>query len=335
MRQQLRPTSRAAVTAAFRQAGDPVRSKAGSGRWALRPPRMPGLLPVMTMCAGVLAGCGPSSTAPSSGSIAAIVISPDSISLATGSSRGLSAQARSESGASLSAGKFFWSTSDSLVATVDQSGVVVAHEPGAAQIGASAEGMTGLARVIVVEPLVKTVVITPASDTIYASQPGDTATLSATGYDAAGSVIGGSQVLWSINSALATVSGGTVVGTNTGVGTVTVTATSPDSGYPAGTASVLVIGHIANTAVSPAYSFLSTSGFSWPNTVQVTATLTDTFGNNVTGQRVLSWTTSNPSVATVDSHGLVTAVSTTDNEAEITATTPDGSSGTMTVTVFP
>lgn len=283
---------------------------------------------------GTLAACGSSSTGPS-GRIATIVISPDSISLATGNSGDLSALARSQSGTSVSAGAFFWSTSDSLVATVSQSGVVAAHEAGVAQIDASADGVSGFARVVVVDPLVKTVVITPASDTIYASHPGDTAKLSAAGYDAAGHVLPGSTLLWSVNNALATVSNGTVVGTNTSAGTVTVTAASPDSGNPAGTASMLVIGHVANVVLSAPYTLLSASSTSL-DTVRVTATLTDTFGNNVSGQRTLSWSSNNSSVATVDSRGLVTALSTTaPKEVQITATTPDGASAPIALLVFP
>jgi hypothetical protein len=282
---------------------------------------------------GAIAACGSGSTGPSGG-IAAIVISPDSLSLASGSSGDLSAHARTQSGTSVSPGTIFWSTSDSLVATVNQSGVVVAHQPGVAQIGASADGMSGLARVIVVPPVVKTVVISPSTDTIYASRPGDTAKLSATGYDAAGHVIPGSNVLWTTNNGLANVSAGTVVGTNKGAGAVIVTATSPDSGNAAGTASVLVLGHVENVVLNAPYTLLSTSSASF-DTVQVTATLTDTFGNNVSGQRALSWSTNNASVATVNSHGLVTAVSQEPAEAEITATTPDGASGTIAVLVFP
>ncbi len=334
MRQQHWPGTGAAATAASGLAAHGLLGKPCSGRRTLRAFRtLRGLLPG-TLLVGALAACDSSSTAPPSESIAAIEISPDSISLATGGSQGLSAQARTQSGTSVSAGTFFWSTSDSLVATVNQQGVVAAHAPGVAQIGASADGMSGFAHVVVVLPVVKTVVITPAADTIYASQPGDTAKLTATGYDADGHVLAGTM-LWSISGGLATVSGGTVVGTDIGAGAVTVTATTPDSGNAAGTASVLVIGHIETTAVSPGFAYLSTRGFGFPDTVRVAAILTDTFRNNVSGQRVIKWTTNNPTVATVNSHGLVTAVSTAEAEAQITATTPDGSTGSMAVLVFP
>lgn len=334
MRQHHRPEVGGVPTAEFASAARGLLARPGSGRRTLRPFRALRFLPG-TLLIGALTACGSSSTAPPSEGIATILISPDSISLSTGGSRGLSAQARTQSGASVSPGQFFWSTSDSLVATVSQQGVVAAHSPGVAQIGASAEGTTGFAHVVVILPIASTVVVTPAADTMYASGPGDTVKLSAVSYDAAGNLIPGSTVLWSISSGLASVSGGTVVGTNTNAGSVTVTATSPDSGNASGTASVLVLGHVANTAVSTTSLFLSTSGFGFPDTTRVTATLTDTFNHNVTGQRVVRWTTSNPAGAVVDSHGLVTAVATSEMDVQITATTPDGSTGSVTLLVFP
>jgi uncharacterized protein YjdB len=232
--------------------------------------------------------------------------------------------------------KFYWSTSDSLIATVSQSGVVSARQPGVAQIGASAQGMNGFARIIVVQPIIKTVRISPPLDSIYAGHPGDTAQLAATAYDSAGHVITSSPLFWSTNSALVSVAGGLVIGTNKGTGIATITATSPDSGFPSGSAMVKVIGHIANVTVNPPYTYLSTSGsFLLPTQMQFTASLTDTFGNDVTGQRTLSWSSAAPSIATVNKHGLVTAVATVAATTQITARTPDGVTGSATVTVFP
>lgn len=282
------------------------------------------------------AACGRASTAPSEATIATIVVSPDSVSLPSGSGQALTARARTASGAPLSGAQFFWSTSDSLVATVDQSGNVRARQPGVAQIGASAQGVSGLADVIVVEPVVKSVVVSPSRDTIYATHPGDTATLSASADDADGHPIPGSPLFWSTNSGLVTVSNGAVVATGSGAGTATVTATSPDSGYPAGSASVVVIGHVASTTVSPTYSWLSTTGsFFLPQSERLTATLIDTFGHSVTGQRALAWSSSNPAVATVSQSGVVTAVTSSGTSVLITARTADGSTGSATVTVFP
>ena len=75
---------------------------------------------------GALAGCGSSAMDPSAATIVSISVSPDSVSLAIGSSDNLSARAHTGSGTSLSRETFYWSTSDSQIATVTQSGVVEA-----------------------------------------------------------------------------------------------------------------------------------------------------------------------------------------------------------------
>jgi uncharacterized protein YjdB len=288
------------------------------------------------LVSALAAACGPGSVGPSADTIATISVTPDSISLAAGSSDDLAALARSVSGTTLPGQRFYWSTSDSLIATVSQSGVVVAHQPGVAQVGASAQGLNGIARVIVVQPIIKAVRVAPAADSIYAGHPGDTAQLAATAYDSAGHVITSSPLFWSTNSALVSVKGGVVIGTNGGTGTATITATSPDSGFPSGSATVKVIGHISSVTLSPQYTYLSTSGsFLLAQQVQFSAALTDTFGNDVTGQRTLSWSSADPTVATVNKHGLVTAVTTTGGSTQITARTPDGVTGSATVTVFP
>src|SRR6202043_2564011 len=123
--------------------------------------------------------------APKTG-IATILVSPDSVSLSIGSAEALRAQAQTASSQPVSDQPFFWSTSDSTVASVTQAGVVVAHEPGAVQIGASAQGRSGFARVIVVNAAVHSVTLRPAIDTIYAGSPDDATTLTATAYDSAG-----------------------------------------------------------------------------------------------------------------------------------------------------
>src|SRR5579864_2570183 len=86
-----------------------------------------------------MAGCGGGATSPGANGVATIQVSPDSASVVTGSSQTFVAHAHAASGATIPGPTFFWSTSDSLVATVNQSGVVTAHQPGAAQVGASAQ----------------------------------------------------------------------------------------------------------------------------------------------------------------------------------------------------
>jgi uncharacterized protein YjdB len=270
------------------------------------------------------------------GQIATIVVAPDSVSLPSGTAETFRAQAQTTAAGAVSGATFFWSTSDSAVATVTQSGVVTGHQPGAAKISASAQGMSGFARVIVVQPVVSSVRITPSSDTIYATKPGDTTTLSGLPLDSAGRPLTGHPLLWTVNGTIAAVSGGIVTATGTNVGKVTVTATSTDTAFVSGAATVTVLGHTATIAVSPSFAWLSTSGaFFLSRTVQLSALLTDTFGNDVSGHRAIRWSTANPSIATVNKNGVVSAVATTSGSTSITATTPDGKSAVATITVFP
>jgi len=82
---------------------------------------------------------------------------------------------------------------------------------------------------------------------------------------------------------------------------------------------------VASVELSP-----TTSTLDLARTQQLTATVRDTRGQLVTNP-VLIWTTSSSIVATVTSAGIVTAVA--EGTATISATSPDGPSGTAVVTV--
>jgi trimeric autotransporter adhesin len=302
-----------------------------------RPPTVASARMVLAAIASVLAyaACS-SSTSPKSGAVAAVVISPDSLGLTIGASGTLHAVAQDGQAKAVSGATFFWSTSDSNIVRVSQSGEVTGLQAGAAQIAASADGKTGMASVIVAAALVHSVTVSPAHDSIFASAPSNTVTLSATSFDAQGHELVGRPVTWSTNSSLVSVTNGVVTATDAAAGTATVTATSSDPGSPSGSATVVVIGHVATVTLSPASTQLSAGGVLFADTVQLAAQLIDTFNSNVTGQRTVTWSSNNPSVATVSNTGLVTAVADVGNgKATITATTADGATGTAKVSVLP
>ncbi len=277
------------------------------------------------------------STSPKSGAVASVAISPDSLGLTIGASSTLHAVAKDAQSNAVGGTTFFWSTSDSNVVRVSQSGDVTALLAGAVQIGASADGKTGIASVIVSPALVHSVTVSPALDTIFASAPSNTVTLTATSFDAQGHELIGRPVTWSTASTLVSVANGVVTATDAAAGSATVIATSSDPGSPSGSAIVVVIGHVATVTVSPASTVLSASGSLFADTVQLSAQLIDTFNNDVSGQRTVTWSSNNPSVATVGSStGLVTAVADAGNgKATITATTADGATGTAKISVVP
>jgi uncharacterized protein YjdB len=150
------------------------------------------------------------------------------------------------------------------------------------------------------------VIVDPATLNL---RPSDTYTLKAT---VSPSNATNQNVSWSSsNSNVATVdSSGVVTGVSSG--TATITATTADGGYTA-TSVVTVTVPVTGVTVNPPTMSLVPGA-----TSKITATLSP---SNATNQNV-SWSSSNSSVATVDSNGLVTGVS--GGTATITATTADG-----------
>src|SRR6266498_3244983 len=166
---------------------------------------------------------------------------------------------------------------------------------------------------------VASVTVTPPSAVI---PQGQTLQLTATPNDAAGTPIAGRAVAWaSSNGAVATVNNSGLVSA-LAAGSATITATSEgQSGSAAVTVTPLPV---ASVAVSPA-----TASILVGQTVQLTGTPKDASGNALSG-RVVSWQSSNGSIATVRSSGLVTGL--TAGSATITATS-EGQSGSAALTV--
>jgi len=146
-------------------------------------------------------------------------------------------------------------------------------------------------------------------------------------------------VYWTVSTDTGNVNGTSIsstglltVGPNQNPTTLTVTATSTIDATKSGTASVTVpnpgnSGQIAVTGVSLNKTTLSLI-------VNGTETLTAAVAPNNATNKAVTWASSAPAVATVNSNGLVTAVSA--GSATITATTVDGgktASCTVTVSV--
>jgi len=160
--------------------------------------------------------------------------------------------------------------------------------------------------------------VAPTAVTILA---GATAQLQATTTDSLGNVLTGRAVTWASNNSAVTVNGNGLV-TGAGSGSATITATSEGK---SGTATVTVTTvPVASVTVTPASANLQTG-----QTVQLTATARDASGNPLSG-RVMTWTSTNTSIATVNGTGLVSGAGA--GSATITATS-EGQSGTSTVTV--
>jgi uncharacterized protein YjdB len=81
--------------------------------------------------------------------VASVTVSPSDVTLAQGATRQLTATVRDSTGATVSDRLVTWNTSSAAIATVSSTGEVRANGPGTATITATAEGVSGTARVTV------------------------------------------------------------------------------------------------------------------------------------------------------------------------------------------
>ncbi len=140
---------------------------------------------------------------------------------------------------------------------------------------------------------------------------GQSTQINATVLDQESKVISGAVVTWTSSSArVAMVSPGGLV-TAVSNGTARITATF---GFASASVSVSVVQEAGSITITPESATLETVGA----TVQLEAVVHDTGNSAIPGAAVV-WSTSDPSVATVDNNGLVTAVSR--GTTQITATT--------------
>src|SRR6266513_2640794 len=226
--------------------------------------------------------------------VASVAVSPGAASIRVGQTVQLAATPKDSSGSTLAGRTVTWASGDTTVARVSPSGLVTGVAPGTASIIATSEGKSGTAAITMTTVPVASVAVSPATAGL---QVGQTVQLTAAPKDSAGIALTGRAVTWtSSNSAMATVSSSGLV-KGVAPGTATITATSEGK---AGSAAVTVtLVPVASVVVSPAAATVAVG-----QTVQLTATPQDSAGGTLTG-RTVTWTSSNTSVATVSSSGLV------------------------------
>ena len=220
-----------------------------------------------------------------------------------------------------------WTSSNPAVATVDATGLVSGVAAGTAVITATAHDgsqVSGSSTITVTAaPIpVTSITVSPAATSIEA---GTTDTLTATVAPANATTPG---VTWtSSDPTVATVD---TTGLVTGItaGTVVITATATDGSGVTGTAHVTVTPPIVPPIPVTSITInLSTATIDAGTTAALTATVLPT---NATSPTV-TWTSSDPTVATVGTNGLVTAL--TAGTTVITATATDGSGVTSSVDI--
>jgi uncharacterized protein YjdB len=260
------------------------------------------------------------------GQAASIRIMPDSLlALVVGTSYQVTATVRDAAGNVLVNQPITWSTSDATGVAISQSGLVMALGDGVFQVTASAGSVRKTLAILVHARPPSSIVLAPAPAAV---PRGDTVILTATVRDAAGRVINRPPLMWTSNdSAVADVAYLSSTSTQAGMvgkkeGVVAITAT-------AGSVSerlMLTVGPPVPVASVTLASAVTVRG----GTTQMTATLRDVTGREI-GGRVVSWTTDNSSIATVDGMGIVTGVSV--GSANVIGTV-DGVSGSAKITVI-
>lgn len=215
-----------------------------------------------------------------------------------------------------------WSSSNPSVASVDQNGLVTGLKFGSANITATTVdgGYTDTVKVSIMNYPVSTVTVTPESAEIYV---GETTQLTASVLPEEATI---QSVSWSSSdTTVATVNENGLV-TAKKQGTAVITATSDSDVTIADTATIRVKNMpVAGVSVTPYLAEVVLGG-----DVQLTAVISPANATN----KAVSWSSSDPSVATVDASGKVSTKKA--GSAEITCTTEDGAyTATTTVQVLP
>ena len=247
--------------------------------------------------------------------IPVVVVTPGSTTLRLGATQQLAAEVRDGStGSPISGAGVTWTSADSLVARVSESGLVTVVGPGTAGITAKYENSVGVAAITVLGPVVS--VSLSAAQTTLAI--GNTTQLTARALDGTG-VPQPRDVTYS--SSAPTVASVSSTGLVTAVsgGTATITATSETK---TGTVSITVTPPIP-VVVTPATSTVGSGG-----TQQLTVVLRDPVTGAILTGQTITYSSSDTTVAKVSATGLVSVVG--GGTATVTATA-NGRSASATV----
>lgn len=220
-----------------------------------------------------------------------------------------------------------WQTSDPNVATVSTAGLLQAIGSGTATITATAQDGSDVSTnlIVSVTQLITSLSITPSTSAL--DQPGQTID-----FDVIVTPDNASnpEVTWSVNNITASIDTDGVL-TPLGNGTITVTANTTDGSLVSATRELTMSNQYTPVQVINAYVTTSFSKRSTINenigTLQMQVAHFPLDATDTT----MNWISSNPSVANVDSSGLVSALQ--NGITTITATSADGPSDTHEIVV--
>ena len=256
--------------------------------------------------------------------VASVIVTPAKDTIQVGSTVQLTDTTKDAAGHQLLNRTVTWSSSAPTIAAVSASGLVQGLTAGSATITGTSEGALGTATITVVPIPVASIVISPTTKALFV---GDTITFSDTTKSATGIVLNGRAVSWTSNvPRVASVTGtGFVTALDSGTTAIKVTSTAENVSASATLTVALV--PVDSVVVTAASSSISLSD--GPSTTSVSAVVWG--GGHMLQNRRITWTSSNPSIATVDANGNVAAVG---GRGRVTITaTVDGKQGSTTITI--
>ena len=251
--------------------------------------------------------------------VSTVTVTPAADTVVAGDTLRLAAEAADGNGHLVAGAEFDWMSSDTLVALVDDGGLVTGVGAGEAEVMATAMGVAGRATLTVLAPMPATVAVTP--DTLTLTALGQTAQLAAEVRDRIGRVMHDVPVSWSSADTTVAAVDSAGLATAVGGGATTIAAMA---GEVSGTAVVTVMQSAGSVVVSPAADTVAPG-----DTLRLAAEAFDENGHPVAGAE-FAWSSGNASVATVDASGLVRGIG--EGAATITAAAGDAR-GTSEITV--
>jgi uncharacterized protein YjdB len=238
--------------------------------------------------------------------VAVVTVTPASRTLVAGDTVNLAARATDAADYAIEGRPVTWLSTNNAVASVNAAGVVLAISPGTVTIRATIDGKVGEASLTVTSPVTRPAVarveVGPSTVTLGV---GSSATLVAKAFDADGHQLTDRPTTWaSRDSSIAGVdSTGRVIAKAAGTTLVSAIVDGHLAEAPATvTVTATTVAPVASIAVTPV-GFVLDAG----QTRQLTAIVLDAAGNRLT-DRVVTWSSDSPEVATVSSTGLVTAI---------------------------
>ena len=235
--------------------------------------------------------------------VASVSVSPVSATLEVGGTQRFNASARSSDGSAVSGVSFTWSSNNTSVVTINVGGVATAVSPGTAMIRATGNGVSSTAVTITVtQPPVTKITVSPSS--AQQMDVGDTRTFTATAVTANGSER--DDVIFTWASSDDTVVSIDASGLATAVGAGTATITTATGGVTSSPVTITVSEPppmVASVKVTPPMESIEVG-----ESQQFEATALTSEGTTVPDV-TFTWTSSDTTVATIDTAGLASGLS--------------------------